>query len=571
MYKKLLSGSTLINIRKQCKGDIVYQQLSRLYTTSTLDLDNNNNNSKRSTVDHINKDSISHTKSNNTHINSTLLNSNNSNSIYKSNSSKIKKDSKIYLSKAEKEIIDFVCNVPKLINRDDIVIRIAGGWVRDKLINKNESTIYDLDFALENISGEEFVKLLSQYIGGRTFITKMNPSKSKHLETACLEIDGFSLEFNALRTDQYTQHTRIPVIIRGTPKEDAMRRDITINCLFYNLNTKEIEDQTGMGIDDLEQGIIRTPLCPEATLNDDPLRALRAIRFSSRLNFKIEPTLYKVIQSNEIKELVSKKVSKERILIEYTKMMSDTRFSLQYYKYLVETGLIQVIFNNSSLHYSDSIEFFKNGTTVLKPSKRIESLEYFTTLIFMNDFVNGTIDINGVSKLLKEFKSSNKTSREIQSHLLTIRSIVKVINTFIIKQQQHNFSLDQFLIDEFNSITFGLLESLKGDDLWETSIHLSRVYLTTTSKGQQQQQQDNLILSGKFWNSFTLLLKDKYQPISKSAALATFGDISKAKLPVKEIGDIMKQLFHWQWRSLCQGTQPTQSDALVYLKTIFLK
>jgi tRNA nucleotidyltransferase (CCA-adding enzyme) len=79
----------------------------------------------------------------------------------------------------------------------------------------------------------------------------------------------------------------VPHIEFGTPLEDAERRDLTINSLFYNIATEEVEDFLGTGIDDLENGIIRTPLFPFVTFKDDPLRVLRAIRFAARYNFRI--------------------------------------------------------------------------------------------------------------------------------------------------------------------------------------------------------------------------------------------------------------------------------------------
>jgi len=558
------------NIKKNSIKDVY--QFIRFYTTLNI---NNKGSNSNSSDNHI----ITKKDYNSSNKHSFISNGNKANikkhSYYNNNYNRIfTKDSKIHLSEKEEEIINLVCKIPKLINRDDIIIRIAGGWVRDKLLNINKSkTIYDIDFALENISGEEFVKVLSQYIGGRAFLTKINPSKSKHLETACLELDGFSLEFNALRTDEYTEHSRIPLIIKGTPKQDAMRRDITINSLFYNLNTKEIEDQTEMGFNDLKRGIIRTPLCPETTLNDDPLRALRAIRFASKLNFKIDDNLLNVIKSNSIKELISKKVSKERILIEYTKMMSDSRFSLKYYSYLVDTGLIQVIFNNNSLHYTDSLKYFTNGIKKVKPSKQIESLEYFTTLILMNDYINGVIDIDGISKLLKEFKTSNKTSRITISHLSTIDSLCKIINTFI-NQQKNNHDirqmdqlLDQFLINEYGTLTYTLLKSLREDDLWSTSIHLSRVYLLTSTN--RSSWKHTFINNDSFWNTFSTLIQDKYHPISKSTSLVSFQDVVGAQLSRNKIGDIMKELVFWQWNRLSQDQQPTQTEAIIHLQTVF--
>jgi tRNA nucleotidyltransferase (CCA-adding enzyme) len=87
-----------------------------------------------------------------------------------------------------------------------------------------------------------------------------------------------------LRSEEYAADSRVPVIEIGTPEQDAMRRDLTVNALFYNINTGQIEDLTGKGISDLQARICRTPLDPLQTFMDDPLRVLRAVRFARRFD-----------------------------------------------------------------------------------------------------------------------------------------------------------------------------------------------------------------------------------------------------------------------------------------------
>jgi len=93
---------------------------------------------------------------------------------------------------------------------------------------------------------------------------------------------GLDLDFVNLRSEEYTEATRIPQMRFGTPLEDAERRDLTINSLFYNIHTDLIEDWTGYGLSDLDQKIARTPLEPDTTFRDDPLRVLRVARFATR-------------------------------------------------------------------------------------------------------------------------------------------------------------------------------------------------------------------------------------------------------------------------------------------------
>lgn len=112
-----------------------------------------------------------------------------------------------------------------------------------------------------------------------------NPDQSKHLETATLRLHGLSIDMVHLRSETYTEHSRIPTIDVGTPTEDAERRDFTINTLFYNLNTGEVEDFTGKGLKDMKDGIIRTPLEPKVTFMDGMGFAAAAVA-ASELNVR---------------------------------------------------------------------------------------------------------------------------------------------------------------------------------------------------------------------------------------------------------------------------------------------
>ena len=111
-------------------------------------------------------------------------------------------------------------------------------------------------------------------------VIKANNEKSKNLETAVIKIEEQFIDLVNLRSEVYTDDSRIPAVKIGTPEEDALRRDLTLNSLFYNINTRQIEDFTNSGLDDLTNKIARTPLQPLQTFTDDPLRILRVIRFA---------------------------------------------------------------------------------------------------------------------------------------------------------------------------------------------------------------------------------------------------------------------------------------------------
>jgi len=232
-------------------------------------------------------------------------------------------------------------------------LRVAGGWVRDKLLATPEFTRtqiregrltskwqgpsmgrqgtkvlaselgqkpVDIDIALDDMLGREFADHLNEYlaqVGEKTHsvgVVLKNPEKSKHLETATMKVGTFWIDFVNLRAEEYTQDSRIPDLMRiGTPAEDAFRRDLTINSLFYNVNTGQVEDWTGKGFHDLRRGVVATPLAPLTTLLDDPLRALRSVRFAARLRFTMDESLIEAAMDRRVRESLAEKVSRERI------------------------------------------------------------------------------------------------------------------------------------------------------------------------------------------------------------------------------------------------------------------
>ncbi|KAH9296288.1 hypothetical protein KI387_039876, partial [Taxus chinensis] len=204
-------------------------------------------------------------------------------------------------------------------------LRVAGGWVRDKLLGKDCS---DIDIALDNMLGRKFCDKVNEYLENTgeksqgVGVIQCNPNQSKHLETARMRIFDVWVDFVNLRSETYAEHSRIPSMRFGTAKEDAYRRDLTINSLFYNINTGSVEDLTGRGISDLKAGIIATPLPPKDTFLDDPLRVLRAVRFGARFGFKLDDEIKKAAADEEVKAALASKVSRERIGHEIDVMVS---------------------------------------------------------------------------------------------------------------------------------------------------------------------------------------------------------------------------------------------------------
>lgn len=209
----------------------------------------------------------------------------------------------------------------------DTVVRIAGGWVRDKLLGKPSD---DIDIALDNASGEEFASAVKAvlssygYSSGSIGTIAANPEQSKHLETATMRIFDLDIDFVNLRSEAYIEDSRIPLIVFGTAEEDARRRDFTINSMFFNLNTATVEDLTGQGLTDLANHVIRTPLDPFITFKDDPLRVLRGVRFAARYMCDLSPDIATAATSPAIKQALLDKVSRERVMKELDGMLGSS-------------------------------------------------------------------------------------------------------------------------------------------------------------------------------------------------------------------------------------------------------
>ena len=205
-----------------------------------------------------------------------------------------------------------------------VTLRVAGGWVRDKLLGKNST---DIDVALDCMMGEEFAVKVNEYLAARgeethgVGVIQSNPDQSKHLETATMRVHGVWLDLVNLRCESYTEGSRIPRAEFGTAEDDAARRDLTINSLFYNINERKVEDFTGKGLDDLQAGVVRTPLPPLETFTDDPLRILRSVRFASRFGFSLDDAIARAATNPEVQTKLRLKVSRERVGKEVQSML----------------------------------------------------------------------------------------------------------------------------------------------------------------------------------------------------------------------------------------------------------
>mmetsp|Transcript_42290 Transcript_42290/g.165117 ORF Transcript_42290/g.165117 Transcript_42290/m.165117 type:complete len:334 (-) Transcript_42290:903-1904(-) len=271
-----------------------------------------------------------------------------------------------------------------LLNRvkPDSDIRIAGGWVRDKLLGK---TCEDVDIALEDETGAVFSKaLLAEYnrlegSAAQAVTLSARPDQSKHLETTMFTLYGKSIDAVHLRKESYTENSRVPAEVHfGTPQEDSNRRDFTINALFYNLRSEKIEDFTGRGLRDLENGILRTPVDPLTTLGDDPLRLLRGIRFACQLGFELEDDFKSAARDERIHAALERKVSRERVGNEIKKIFTSKRVSTGL-RLIEEFGIGGCVFSEGSFQGMPGRVFAVEK--ILAEAEKVAADEWLNSLV----------------------------------------------------------------------------------------------------------------------------------------------------------------------------------------------
>jgi len=213
---------------------------------------------------------------------------------------------------------------------------VVGGYVRDKIMDRPSM---DIDVVAVG-SGIEMAQRFAEKIGKGTKVNVF-----KNFGTAMVKIqedEEWQIEFVGARKESYRKDSRKPIVEDGTLEDDQNRRDFTINALAINLQKEyfgELVDPFG-GIKDIENRIIRTPLDPDITFSDDPLRMMRAIRFGTQLDFQIEAKTFEAIGRNAGRIEI---VSKERILDELNKIILAKKPSIGF-KMLESTGLLRLIF-----------------------------------------------------------------------------------------------------------------------------------------------------------------------------------------------------------------------------------
>ena len=235
-----------------------------------------------------------------------------------------------YSDKLQEPVFHILSDIADEMGKESYVI---GGYVRDLFLHRPSK---DIDIVVVG-SGIEMAQAFARKLGKHAHL-----SVFKNFGTAQVKYKDLEVEFVGARRESYRHDSRNPIVEDGTLEDDQNRRDFTINALALCLNKDrfgELVDPFG-GMEDMENLIIRTPLDPDITFSDDPLRMMRGIRFASQLGFYLELETFEAIERN--KERISI-ISRERIIDELNKIMMSRRPSVGFLL-LNKTGLLPLIF-----------------------------------------------------------------------------------------------------------------------------------------------------------------------------------------------------------------------------------
>ena len=224
---------------------------------------------------------------------------------------------------------------------------VIGGFVRDLLLERNQPK--DIDFVCVG-SGIELAQRVQSLIGSECPVQIF-----KNFGTAMLKYDNLDLEFVGARKESYRKDSRKPIVENGTLEDDQNRRDFTINALAISLNQQSYGQllDSFNGLEDLKNKILKTPTFADTTYSDDPLRMMRAIRFSCQLNFRISDESLLSIKKNHDRIAI---ISQERITDEINKIILCPKPSLGF-KLLFDTGLLHHFFPKLvALHGVETID-----------------------------------------------------------------------------------------------------------------------------------------------------------------------------------------------------------------------
>ncbi|UKM66354.1 CCA tRNA nucleotidyltransferase [Flavobacteriaceae bacterium GSB9] len=223
--------------------------------------------------------------------------------------------------------------ISKSASELDLESYVIGGFVRDHILKRGSAKDIDI------VATGDGIKLAKQV--AKNLPNRPKVQVFKTYGTAMLRHEDIEIEFVGARKESYTEDSRNPAVENGTLQDDQNRRDFTINALALNLGENHFGDLLDPfnGMQDLTEKIIRTPLNPDITYSDDPLRMLRAIRFATQLHFKIEDKSFKAIANNAERIKI---ITNERIVTELNKILESKKPSIGFLL-LEKTGLLKYI------------------------------------------------------------------------------------------------------------------------------------------------------------------------------------------------------------------------------------
>ena len=469
------------------------------------------------------------------------------------------------LTEKEKECFSIIMNILKKNNLTSTICRVAGGWVRDKLLGKESD---DIDIALNDMKGSTLANLINEelYPGkNKVGIIQQNVEKGKNLETATIKVCQTWIDLVNLRCEDKNKI--------GTPLTDAERRDLSINSLFYNINEEKVEDFTNKGIHDLENGIIETPIDAEITFRDDPLRILRMLRFAIKYKFRIGFNINNYIEKNkeEIVKNFYDNISKERIEKELYKVfnMNNSSFAIAY---LYSFNILDIILltknydqeNNYDNIFLKIANLYILGEYLLEKTKIFEiemnpenfnKIDYsllLLTLYFRN------IKNNNDNSLMNQqiLKFTYKTSTDyLKSNYLMCAYFDELYN--LINQENYN---RLFIGKVLRKITYkNILPSLYASIAYE---YIEKTQLNNIMNDIDNNLLQNIIEKNKRFLSY--IINEDMMHIDKMKSLFNGKEILE-KLNMKagkELGILIEYLIDEQIKE----PKLNKDDAIVLLK-----
>ncbi|KAK1940510.1 CCA tRNA nucleotidyltransferase [Phytophthora citrophthora] len=500
--------------------------------------------------------------------------------------------STVKLTTAEEELFSFLLEVAAQPAADGAVLRVAGGWVRDKLLGRDSD---DVDIVLDRMTGKAFADLVNSYEAAqgretRTVgVIKANPDQSKHLETATMQI-GENLgwvDFVNLRAETYaSEDNRIPTVEIGTPQQDAERRDFTINSLFYNLATKQVEDYTGRGVEDLENGRLRTPLEPRVTFLDDPLRVLRAVRFASRFNCTLEDDLRAAAQLEEVRVALIRKVRRERVGKELSGMLTGSAAHPERaLRLLHDLHLCESVFLPSVLLEKTPICLPDGELTKVDEDVWDRCYAYVSEMhqLLASSSTNGVLDVNNLSAE----KKHELQVRILASLLLPFRKLCvrdkrrRSVATFVVQDSlklpnrdakdvdnvlAHVAELQTATQDSFDRVKVGLLIRSIGSQ-WELCRDAALVQELANSGSVGEAADAREVVSARY-DAFCSQVRDAgLDGVWELKPLLNGNDLVK-QLEVKpgpKMKEMLDHVLAWQ----LENPEKTRDECMTYFKEVF--